>query len=114
MKYKAEKLIETKEEGEFEIRRFKIKWVELDEEKLSDLWEDESDDYEGAFYHGLIGSFDEDLIIIDVTKFLDYIEELLDEEDEGEDEEDGDSVARYFVNKLNNLRGYTIDLQEKK
>jgi hypothetical protein len=107
MKFRAKKLIETKMEGEFEIKKSHIKLIELDTEKIENIWEKEQEDYEVAYYNGLGGDIEGELYWVKVNLFLDYCKISAKDEDEIEL---NIRDYKYFLEKLKNYRDYTLCL----
>lgn len=109
MKFKAKKLVESKEEGEFLFQKYHVSSTELESRIINNVWENQSDDYEAAYSNGLSGDYDGDLFCIDADAFLKFCYEEIeslsaDDEDEVEDLEDYKSIVKV----LENFKGYNL------
>lgn len=110
MKFEAKKLIEKKLEGEILTEKYHILHIELDTDKIETIWEKESEDYESAYFNGLAGDMDGSLFFIKTDSFLEFCKVSLKDEEE---KELGLRDYQYFIDKLSNLKDYTLYIDNK-
>ncbi len=103
----ARKLITTTHKGEHEIQTWHVTYFDMDLEKLDEIWEEESDDYEGAYHNGLCGDMDGELNCIFVGSFLVYCSISLKNLDD-DSPESKKECYNYFLEELKKFEGYTI------
>ena len=103
----ARKLITTTHKGEHEIQTWHVTYFDMDLKKLEEVWEDESDDYESAYYNGMGGDMDGDLYFIEVDNFLRFCSNLSEGFDEDEPNYKKENY-KHFYETLMAFKGYTI------
>lgn len=112
----AKKFIDSKKEGEYEIKRFHIKPINenIDLEWICDkLWLYDEDGYDGYFTYGLHFDWEGDIFCVDADKFIDGVKSLIHERLDDDDEYlEEDDVRKIFKNLeiLEKYKGYIIHL----
>lgn len=104
---KAMKLVETKRDGEYEIKKFHVVDGDIDQDELIEFCDDKLDcysDYEASFTIGIYLGFDEEIWCIDISKFVEHLRGLINDEDDEEDKKDLESMFK----KLEKYREYTL------
>lgn len=107
MMAEARKLLTTKNKGEHEIQTWHVTYFDMDLKRLNEIWEDESEDYEGAYHNGMCGDFDGELFSISVNSFVQFCYNSLNGLDEFEEEY---KIQNYnnFIETLGRFKNYTI------
>jgi len=100
----AKKLIKTLREGEYELKRWHILPVDIDEQLLRELTET-WDDPEDAYFHGIASDFDGNLVWIEVNDFMIALTEL---QNTNMDNDEIDETITTILKQLEKFKDYTI------
>jgi len=102
---KAKKFIETKTEGEYELKKFHVVDVDVTQKDIDDVWKYiDCDDPEEAYEsYGVAIGFDDDIAWLDIKKFVQGIDNYFEEDDDDLPDWIGDVIA-----KLRKFDEYTL------
>jgi hypothetical protein len=110
----AEKIVETKVEGEYEIiKKHKIEIKYINEKELLEFIEDNcfAEDFESAYYsYGIGGDFDNDVCFIEINKFIEGLEDYDFDEDEEDEQEKKDEFNKWIA-LLDKYKDYTFNFR---
>ena len=107
---KAQKLIETKIEGEYEILKYhKIEVNDITQAEINEIAEEfEDDDYEDQYFAGICNDLNGDIYILEVDKFIEAFENRERFDEDGNVLPKIENPDNLIINKLKKYAGYDL------
>ncbi|MCH7851102.1 MAG: hypothetical protein IH845_05660 [Nanoarchaeota archaeon] len=114
--FEASKFLEKSLEGEVETRKFHVVFPTLDVKLIEQIYEDNyDDDWESCCFHwGMYVDWEGDLNFIDVDKFIDGLNDKIEDMNK-DDEYEKEDIEKYkeLVATLEKVEGHTLYPREK-